>query len=1602
MPITSRQTGSLLAENWTKVYQTFRDADFTSYDFESLRKTMIDYIKVNYAEEYNDFTESSEFIALVDLIAYLGQSLAFRTDLNARENFIDTAERRDSILKLARLISYNPKRNIPASGYLKIDSISTTETIYDSDGLDLSNRIIIWNDLSNSNWFEQFVSVVNASLLQYQTFGRPSNSQMVNNVRTEEYGINLINNILPIYRFETSVNGLTTSFEVVSATSAGKNYVYESAPNINKPFNFLYRNDSNGNDSNNTGFFLYFKQGELNNIDFTIDTGVPNKIVNIDVDNINNNDLWLYSLDPSGFTDELWQQVVSTNVIYNSSSTKNIYQVNSRTNDQISLVFGDGAFSKIPQGKFRLYHRISNGNTYKITPDEIRGVQISFDYISRNNRVETITFRASLRYTVANAKARESADEIKQRAPQQYYTQNRMISGEDYNILPYTTFSDIKKVKAINRISSGLSRYLDTLDVTGKYSSTNIFGEDGVLYSEKLLDTIEFSYANRIEALKFVRNVLIPEVIDNKDVMHYYHDLVPPQILTDLVLTEPDIKQDELYEIVTIGTTDYIKYGAESNTVGLIFRSTRNSKRDINYVLTASGINSLLINGPLISYNPVIGPVKGDFGYNVSYTIFAGTRANITIYNAPPGALFTVKRTYTGIGPNPWTPNPSTASVDIIDINGNKSLGEVLYSAAGKYEYEINFVSYTGNILDGATRKYTLIVESATVAEAYLNTGIGYADQVTQAGSVPNPEIRVKVGEIVNISNISQQPIHIKSSKVGGFLGNVVVGAVTNNGADSGVISWDTTGVPPGTYYYVSRNYTGKPYDIDDFVAEYRGSYSASLYRQQALKILPLYTSNNEFILPNGDLRYGLYRNPDRGGLAYWTTNSFINNYNVETAEFYRLFFTAADAAESLDPILLYRHLTRNKQFLSGNGGGFFYDRPTNWPTNHLAGNIIVESFGTGTTTTNFRWNLSTVETGVASGYFTYNGDPVSAGPTVQADRKVLSTGALVKFVPDFGYHFNSNFNMVRGQPQKSGDVMSKFAAITQIYGDGTNNGLGNFANGTGPVRINLAIPTGAIIESIIPPFKNNLRNFIIDQIVDKIVSNENFGLIYNVNSMNWVMVDSTLLSQPTAWWIKFEYNSVQKKYVVAYRNLKYTFHSPRETNFFFDKNLQVYDSVNNEIINDKIKILDSNEGMDDDYDWFVEREIKRADGFIESKSINLTYADSNQDGVPDVYNLFERVVSGTPYRANYNTLSAQKNATRVNYLFRKNVGRYPTQLELDDYVGKMQSGLLTLKDVDATSSSSTEAIMFKEGKITTRELVYFELVKNNITGLDDYEWLDNNRVIDSYATRSTILAEARNFLVGQLFFARSDKQFYRCILDEYGFKTISQGLNSTSPTAVPKYRYYAGRQQIRYQYRHNSPNTNRIDPNISNIIDIYVLTAEYETNYRLWLEDTTGKVVRPDSPTDLELQNKYGTLENYKAMSDTIVIQSAVYKPLFGSKADAKFQSIFKVVKNPGANVTDAEIKTSVIAAVNDFFSTENWDFGETFYFSELAAYLHKTLIPNIAAIIITSKNLNMTFGNLYQINSEPYELLISAATVDDVEIVSSITALELQPASV
>ena len=233
--IPSTNSQLLIAEDWKKIYQSFRNADFKSYDFETLRRTMITYLRENYPEDFNDYIDSSEYIALIDLIAFLGQNLSFRIDLNARENFLETAERRESILRLARLINYNAKRNVPANGFLKITSISTSENVVDSNGINLANSIIGWNDPTNSNWYQQFIAIINASITNLSAFGKPLSKKTIDGIATEQYKINTNTTDVPVYSFSKNIGGSQMSFELVSSTFDGQNYIYEEMPTSSEP-----------------------------------------------------------------------------------------------------------------------------------------------------------------------------------------------------------------------------------------------------------------------------------------------------------------------------------------------------------------------------------------------------------------------------------------------------------------------------------------------------------------------------------------------------------------------------------------------------------------------------------------------------------------------------------------------------------------------------------------------------------------------------------------------------------------------------------------------------------------------------------------------------------------------------------------------------------------------------------------------------------------------------------------------------------------------------------------------------------------------------------------------------------------------------------------------------------------------------------------------------------------------------------------------------------------------------------------------------------------------------------------------------------------------
>lgn len=1141
MAKTTRQTAIFGVEDWKQIYQTYREADFQSYDFETLRKSFIDYLRLYYPETFNDYIESSEFIALLDIIAFMGQSLAFRTDLNTRENYLDTAERRDSVVRLANLVSYSPKRNTASQGFLKVFSVSTTENVVDYNGVNLSNVTVNWADPTNPDWQEQFTTIINASLVDSQRIGRPGNRQTILGVRTDEYAIDLLPGFLPVVPYSATVDGVTMPFEAVTSTSVNRDYVYEPSPQPNSPFNILFRNDQLGFDSANTGYFFLFKQGTLQNTDFNLAERISNRTVNINVEGVNNEDRWLFQLDNIGNIAREWAFVES---VYTAAAEQQvelrpIFSTTSRTNDQITLVFGDGVFSEIPVGLFRCYTRSSNGLEYIINPEEMQNVSLPISYTDRNGNLQTITFTCGITQPVTNAQARESIDAIKQRAPARYYTQNRMVNGEDYNIFPFTAYNSIIKSKALNRASIGTSRYLDLVDNTGKYSSTNTFSSDGALWEQNILPAILFSWINRNDIADFVTNQVQPQLIE----------------------------------------------------------------------------------------------------------------------------------------------------------------------ATMKQFYYANFQ--------------------------------------------PRPQINT-------------------------------------------------------------------------------------------------------------------------GSTALST------------------------------------------------------------------------------------WNQSTTLANETTGYFkNASGTPVPVGTNTTTNFKYVQVGSLIKFsaptINGVTYYFDKNNRLQPGTPTRPDERLEIWASPTAIVGDGYNNGLGNFIDGRGPITLNNFVPSGAVVSEVIPVFVTDLPVSLEQEIGDQIELFRNFGLGYDWLGTvtgtvgSWYLITQQNLddnadfsltnagstsgtNQDASWLVQFVVEN--QNYTVTFRGLAYYFGSVLQTRFFFYDNQLIYDSRTGTVIKDFVNVLAMNTQPDntsplpgDVYMTIIGQPVE-SDGYVDDFQVLVSYRDSDNDGVPDNPDFFEEIV--------------------------------------------------------APATNANQKLVFLQQTV-------------DFDNLQRYLLVEEGRVNSDYATYDDIELVKTEWSPGQVFYAYTDETFWLLSVNTAGVRTLIQQTEWIART---------GRQDLYFQYRHNSPLTARIDPGTTNIIDLYVVTQAYYTAYQNWIRDTTNTVTEPAVPTIDELSTVYQGLQDYKMVSDNVVLNSVVFKPLFGAKAAQQLRATIKVIRAQGSTASTSEIKSSVVAELNSYFSIDKWNFGDTFYFSELAAYLHRQLGSIISSVVLVPLDPQKSFGDLYEIRSAPNEIFVNAADITNIDVIEALTSTNLRTA--
>lgn len=468
------------AETWEKVYQTFSAVNFTSFDFDTIKASLIDYARIYYPEQFNDYIESSEFIALLELFAYIAEQLAYRIDMVSHENFITTAQRKQSILRLAKLISYKATRNIAVRGLVKITSVTTSEQVIDSRGINLAGLTITWNDPNNSNWKEQFFLVMNRVL--NSRFGEPSKTFQIGDVVMDLYSLKNSSTSFPVGVFPFTVStGVETHPMEVVPVDVDENGPFEREPDPVAAMSILYSNDGIGDGSDYTGFLAFVKQGVLSQVDYEIPDQLPNRQLEFDTVNINHTDVWVQRIDTNNRIIERWVQVDSIseqNLAFNDiRTTRKKFEVDTLENDRVNLIFGDGDFSDVPQGLFRFWMRQSAGRSIVIQKNRIVNQPMSFAYTGSTGNTETCSLTFSLTSTLQNGSAAESIEHVRRSAPATYYSQNRMVNGQDYNTYMLKD-PTILRLTAINRTFAGQPKYIDWNDASGKYENVKLFGDD--------------------------------------------------------------------------------------------------------------------------------------------------------------------------------------------------------------------------------------------------------------------------------------------------------------------------------------------------------------------------------------------------------------------------------------------------------------------------------------------------------------------------------------------------------------------------------------------------------------------------------------------------------------------------------------------------------------------------------------------------------------------------------------------------------------------------------------------------------------------------------------------------------------------------------------------------------------------------------------------------------------------------------------------------------------------------------------------------------------------------------------------------------------------
>jgi hypothetical protein len=447
---------------------------YTSREFSSIKQDLIEHAQRYYSNSYKDFSENSFGSLMIDTVAYVGDILSYYLDYNVNESFLDTSTEFNNILRHAKTLGYTFKGASAAHGvvsmYIIVPSVQTgmgparnylpivrRGTRFKSDSG--ASYVLTENVDFNDNRHQVVVADADQTTGAPLSWAIKANGKVISGLlATESSTVGEFQRFRSVRLAGARISEIISVFdsegnEYFEVDYLSQNVVYKEVinkealsdeiPSILKPFAVPRRFVVERSQTQTSLIFGYASESEINS------PSIPEP-ENIILDVYGKDYTTDLAFDPSN--------MVSSDK-FGIGPANTTLTITYRTSENANSNAAVGAVNKVLNAK------ISFRNPEALVPGTMQAIRASFEVYNEESLV--------------GAASPETQVEIKRRVIDNFATQHRAVTKEDYEAMTYAMpnrFGMIKRCSVIREsdsIKRNLNLYIISENSRGKLTAAN-------------------------------------------------------------------------------------------------------------------------------------------------------------------------------------------------------------------------------------------------------------------------------------------------------------------------------------------------------------------------------------------------------------------------------------------------------------------------------------------------------------------------------------------------------------------------------------------------------------------------------------------------------------------------------------------------------------------------------------------------------------------------------------------------------------------------------------------------------------------------------------------------------------------------------------------------------------------------------------------------------------------------------------------------------------------------------------------------------------------------------------------------------------------------